>query len=285
MRGTLIVDEGDFRFSDEKAELVKILNNGNGRGFPVLRSESVSGREFSPRAYSVFGPKLIATRGYFQDRALESRCLTEETGGRKLRDDIPINLTGDYKREALELRNKLLMFRFRSFGKRQIDPALADRSIEPRLAQIFVPLLSVIEDAGARQALRQVARDYNRELVADRGMDIEAQVLEIIQELQESSYGAGLSIKEITSRFIEQHGEDFERKVTPHWIGQIVRRKLQLKTERRRDGYVIAASEKPKLARLFEKYGIEGDPVNSVNSVNSGGDMEASLSAQEPLII
>src|SRR5438445_2409938 len=167
MRGTLIVDEGDFRFSDEKAELVKILNNGNGRGFPVLRSESVSGREFSPRAYTVFGPKLIATRGYFQDRALESRCLTEETGGRKLRDDIPINLTGDYKREALELRNKLLMFRFRSFGKRQIDPALVDRSIEPRLAQIFVPLLSVIEDASARDAFGEVARGYHKGRVAD----------------------------------------------------------------------------------------------------------------------
>src|SRR5437879_3340228 len=274
MRGTLIVDEGDFRFSDEKAELVKILNNGNGRGFPVLRSESVSGREFSPRAYTVFGPKLIATRGYFQDRALESRCLTEETGGRKLRDDIPINLTGDYKREALELRNKLLMFRFRSFCNRQIDPALADRSIEPRLTQIFVPLLSVIEDAGAREALRQVAREYHKELVADRGMDMEAQVLEIIRELQESSYGAGLSIKEIASRFIEQHGEDFERKITPHWIGQIVRRKLQLKTERRREGYVIAASEGAKLTRLFEKYGIAGSPVNLVNSVNSAGDTE-----------
>ena len=36
MRGTLIVDEGDFRFSDEKAELVKILNNGNGRGLSRL---------------------------------------------------------------------------------------------------------------------------------------------------------------------------------------------------------------------------------------------------------
>src|SRR3989475_7288781 len=285
MRGTLIVDEGDFRFSDEKAELVKILNNGNGRGFPVLRSESVSGREFSPRAYTVFGPKLIATRGYFQDRALESRCLTEETGGRKLRDDIPINLTADYKREALELRTKLLMFRFRSFGKRQIDPALADRSIEPRLAQIFVPLLSVIEDAGAREALRQVARDYHKELVADRGMDIEAQVLEIIRELQDSSYGLGLSIKEIANRFIEQHGEDFERKVTPHWVGQIVRRKLQLKTERHREGYVIAASEKAKLTGLFEKYGIASDSVNLVNSVNSEGGMEASSSAQEPLII
>src|SRR2546426_692319 len=285
MRGTLIVDEGDFRFSDEKAELVKILNNGNGRGFPVLRSESVSGREFSPRAYTVFGPKLIATRGYVQDLALERRCLTEETGGRKLRYDIPINLTADYKREALELRNKLLMFRFRSFGKRQIDPALADRSIEPRLAQIFVPLLSVIEDAGAREALRQVAREYHKELVADRGMDMEAQVLEIIGELQNSTYGEGLSIKEIANRFIEQHGEDFERKVTPHWIGHIVRRKLQLKTERRREGYVIAVGEESKLARLFEKYGIASDPVNSVNSVNSGGDADAPSGAEQPLII
>ena len=32
-RGTLIFDEADFRFSDEKAELVKILNNGNAKGF------------------------------------------------------------------------------------------------------------------------------------------------------------------------------------------------------------------------------------------------------------
>jgi hypothetical protein len=285
IRGTLIVDEGDFRFSDEKAELVKILNNGNGRGFPVLRSESVSGREFSPRAYSVFGPKLIATRGYFQDRALESRCLTEEMGGRKLRDDVPINLTASYKEEARELRNKLVLFRFRNFGRRTVDPALVDRSIEPRLAQVFVPLLSVIEDAGAREELRKVAREYHRELVADRGMDIEAQVLEIIRELQETACGLGLSIKEIANRFIEEHGEEFERKITPHWVGQIVRRKLQLKTERLRHGYVIAASEETKLARLFEKYGIAGNPVNFVNSVNSEGDSDVPPAGPEPLII
>jgi hypothetical protein len=259
IRGTLIVDEGDFRFSDEKAELVKILNNGNGRGFPVLRSESVSGREFSPRAYSVFGPKLIATRGYFQDRALESRCLTEEMGGRKLRDDVPINLPANYKDEARELRNKLLTFRFRNFGKRTVDPALVDRSIEPRLAQVFVPLLSVIEDASAREELRKVAREYHRELVADRGMDIEAQVLEIIQELQNLGDNGGISIKEISNRFIEHHGEDFERKVTPHWVGHIVRRKLGLKTEKRHGSYVIASAEAPKLARLYEKYGVSAD--------------------------
>src|SRR5205085_1032150 len=37
-RGTLILDEGDFRYSDEKSEIVKILNNGNAKGFQVLCS-------------------------------------------------------------------------------------------------------------------------------------------------------------------------------------------------------------------------------------------------------
>src|SRR5206468_2327094 len=90
-RGTLIIDEGDFRLSDERAEIVKILNNGNAKGFPVLRSEVSGQREFNPRAYAVFGPKLVATRGFFEDRALESRFLTEEMGQHRLREDIPIN--------------------------------------------------------------------------------------------------------------------------------------------------------------------------------------------------
>jgi hypothetical protein len=72
----------------------------------------------------------------------------------------------------------------------------------------------------------------------------------------------GLSIKEIANRFIERHGEDFERRVTPHWVGHLVRRKLGLKTEKRHGSYVLAASEGLKLARLYEKYGVltgEGD--------------------------
>src|SRR3989441_102809 len=119
-RGTLIIDEGDFRLSDEKTEIIKILNNGNAKGFPVLRSEVTgNGKEFNPRAYAVFGPKLVATRGFFEDRALESRCLTEEMGQLRLRDDIPINLTPAHKEEALHIRNKLLLFRFRNVHKRQ----------------------------------------------------------------------------------------------------------------------------------------------------------------------
>src|ERR1041385_8692004 len=102
-RGTLIIDEGDFRLSDERAEIVKILNNGNSKGFPVLRSEASKNKEFNPRASTVFGPKLVATRGFFEDKALESRCLTEEMGQRRLREDIPISLLASYKDDALHL--------------------------------------------------------------------------------------------------------------------------------------------------------------------------------------
>jgi hypothetical protein len=103
---------------------------------------------------------------------------------------------------------------------------------------------------------------------------VEARVLEIIQELQEAPYSPGLAIKEIAERFIARHSEDFERKITPHWVGYIIRRKLGLKTERRREGYFIAASESAKLARLFEKYGIAPDLLGSVNSVNSVNSRE-----------
>jgi hypothetical protein len=65
-RGTLIIDESDFRFSDEKADIVKILNQGHGRGFPVLRSEADRNKEYSPRAYQVYGPKIIARGGYLR---------------------------------------------------------------------------------------------------------------------------------------------------------------------------------------------------------------------------
>src|SRR5207245_10022378 len=110
--GTLSVDEADFRFSDEKAEIVKILNNGNVRGLPVLRTMMNRQREFNPQAFHVFGPKIVATRGSYDDKGLESRFLTEEMGGRQLRADIPINLPNGFKDEAREIRNKLLLYRF-----------------------------------------------------------------------------------------------------------------------------------------------------------------------------
>jgi hypothetical protein len=257
-RGTLVLDEGDFRFSDEKAEIVKILNNGNAKGFPVLRSEVMRTGEVNPTAYAVFGPKIIATRGFFEDRALESRCITEELGQYPFRKDVPISVPGEMAMEALGLRNRLLAWRFRNHGKRRPVPGSTGHSLEPRLAQVFAPLLAVIDDPEVRKAVFDVADGMHRDLVADRGLDLEAHVLQVIHDLLAS--GASLGIAEIARLFSTRFADDYDRPVTPKWLGFVVRRKLRLRTEKRHGVFVIAAGERLKLDQLFEKYGLGGGP-------------------------
>ena len=266
-RGTLVIDESDFRESDEKAEIVKILNNGNARGFPVLRAEQNREKEFDPRAYTVFGPKLIATRRAFKDQALESRCLTEDMGQGKLRRDIPLNLPPSFEEEALTLRNKLLLFRFRNLGKPRPLSGELPETIEPRLRQIFAPLLSTIEDSETRREVVLLAEDYGRTIVADRGLELEAQVLEVLHRLSEG--GSDLSVKEIAAAFSEAYGEEYGGKVTPRWIGGIIRKRLHLKPRKSGGVFVVPVSEYPKLRHLFERYGLAED-IGDVGDVSEG---------------
>lgn len=267
-RGTLVMDESDLRFSNEKAELVKILNNGNVRGFPVLRSDANNKGEFNPHAYHVFGPKIVATRGDFEDRALESRFLTEDMGSGQLRDDIPINLPPEYKSEALTLRNKLLLFRFRNFKRHPASAHLVDRSLEPRLNQIFVPLLSIIEDPRAQEKLRAVARQCQRDLVSDRGLSSEAQILEVMQDLL-ALPGTRLSIKEIADRFTDLYAEEYKHKITPKWVGYIVGKRLRIKAQKSHGSFVVPESERPKIQLLFQKYGLVEAPKGATDTDSS----------------
>jgi hypothetical protein len=255
-RGTLVIDESDFKESDERNEIIKIFNQGNARGFPVLRSEQVGNRkEFDVRAYTVFGPKLIATRRDFKDRALESRCLTEEMGQVELRKDIPINLPATFEEEARGIRNKLLAFRLRTFHRELGSDGLTDQAIEPRLRQVFSPLLSVIEDPDVREEVAALAKQYQREIVADRGLDVEAAVLAAVYGLKKE--GKPLAVQDITAAFLEEYGEEFGGKASPRWVGSILRRRLGLRPVKSNGTYIIPPGELPKLERLFGRYGME----------------------------
>lgn len=275
-RGTLVVDEADFRFSDEKADIIKILNNGNVRGLPVLRTVMNNQREFNPRAFQVFGPKILAARGSFDDRALESRFITEEMGQRRLRRDIPINLPDAHKSEALTLRNKLLLYRFRSLARAGADPSAIDRRLEPRLNQILVPLLSVIDDKGLRDELRQVALGYQETLVADRASSAEADALEVLHELMATNPDS-VAVGRVSERIKERFGQDYERPVTPRWVGGLLRRRLRLSTRKVHGIFVVPSSERPKLEVLWERYGI-GEPARdtSPDAAGGGGDVGTS---------
>ena len=140
VNGTLIMDESDFYRSSEQSLIAKILNNGNAVGFPVLRCERKADQSFVTKAYSVFGPKVMASRGRFDDQALESRFLTESSGLRPLRDDIPLELDTTFDQEALNLRNKLLMFRLVHMRSGLPDAQIRKHDLSPRMGQIIYPL-------------------------------------------------------------------------------------------------------------------------------------------------
>ena len=271
-RGTLLLDEADYRFSDEKAEIVKILNCGNTKSFPVLRSESSQQKEYNPVAFQVFGPKILDTRGYFKDVALENRCLTEEMGQRKLRDDIPINLPENFWKEALGIRNKLLMFRFRNYQQKKINPEMIDPSIEPRLNQIICPLASITSDPQVLEELKSSVREYNKQLVSDRGMEEPGQILEVIHHLnmpqREDDHPDIVSIQNILRLYTDKYGEKNDRgkPISAKWIGSIVRKELKLKTIRTSEGYIIPGNEQEKLNNLYRKYGL-GTTKNEHNEL------------------
>jgi hypothetical protein len=258
-RGTLIFDEADFRFSDERSEIVKILNNGNVRGMPVLRTMMNHQKEFNPRAFQVFGPKIVATRGHYDDSGLESRFITEDTGARPLRSDVPINLPKTFKEEARELRNKLLLYRFHHRHQVQLDPTLADARLEPRLNQIMLPLLSVATEPNLRAEMRSMAVRMQASLAAERGSLIETQILEVLLELVNGSRRPTIPISLVTAALIERYGAEYDRPLTNKWIGSIVRRKLNLETYKSHGVYVIPSTQRQKIVLLSVRYGIDGE--------------------------
>ncbi len=264
--GTLIIDEADFRFSDEKSDLVKILNNGNVRGFPVLRSESKDGREFNPRAFQVFGPKIVGMRTQYDDPALESRFITETSGERTLRKDIPINLPPEQQEEADRLRNKLLMFRFKMFNQVSRTPATLDPALEPRINQIYSPLSAVIDDEEAREDLRRSARGNSARLKAERSASVDAHVLTVIRCLMQGAKKGTVSIKEISEMFMRMYGAEYEGQVTNRWLGHVIRRKLNLITQKSHGNFVIPMSERGKLETLFERYGVTQEDADAMAS-------------------
>lgn len=255
-QGTLIFDEADFRFSDEKAEIIKIFNNGNVRGFPVLRTAITLQREFDPRAFLVYGPKIVGMRREFEDQALESRFITEDMGQRTLRSDIPINLPEVQKVEATALRNKLLMYRFQTLEHVRINKELVDPSISPRLNQILVPLLSIIEDDVIRKEIRDAAQGLEKELRAEHSSAPEGELLVILSELMEDFSRTSIPLSEITRLFVERHGADYDRSITNRYIGYLLRKRLRLHTHKSHGVYVVPLSEKSKIEALCVRYGI-----------------------------
>ena len=253
-KGTLIFDEADFRFTDEKAEFVKILNNGNAKGFPVLRTQMTPKKEFNPQAFAIFGPKIVGMRRFYDDKALESRFLTIEMEPGRIAG-APINLPDRQRDESLALRNKLLRYRLRNRLVVALDPGLADPNLESRMNQILLPLLSVIPDEAYRSVIRKAATTLQAELFSERSASTEGQLIEVLRRLFAETDDETLSLSEIAAAFSVEHGADYERPITNRWIGSILRR-LGVLLYKSNGVVVLLPRQHERINALCVRYGV-----------------------------
>lgn len=287
-RGTLILDEADYGRSDEAADIIKILNTGYQRVQGTVLRSGDKNTGFEPEVFVVFGPKVIATRKRFQDWALESRCLTYEAGGPTTRSDIPIDLPRHFwRREAVDVRNALLRYRLERWQPEiELDYSTVDSSVEPRLNQVTVALLSLIDDEELRGELAAFVKEYNRQLIVERGMTLAAKVLEAVVGLYELAIARGqqeplLTVGEVTKgtnllidtenaqgRQASTKGEDETEKkgISSHKVGGMIRKTLHLGTERdSRAGraYVVIWDE-GRITALRKRFGLDPDWVEEI---------------------
>lgn len=254
--GTLIFDEADLPFSDAKADMVKVFNNGIMRGMPVLRTIVNRHKEFNPQAFKVYGPKIIAMRGAFDDRALESRFLTEETGTRPLRDDVPLYVPPSLKDEALHLRNRLLHFRLCNFFTIKTDTTALMEGVEPRLNQTALSLLSLVDDPDVRRAIQAALIEENANTLSERRETTEGAVLVSVVEAFAASGGAPVPVRDVAARFNAAHCAEYGGSVSNKWIGHVLRKGLRLVAHKSNGIYVIPISEKPKIDALAARLGM-----------------------------
>jgi len=260
-KGTLIVDESDFTDGDESHRMIKILNSGFQQGFPVLLSEATNSKKFEPTSYEVFGPKLIASQKEFKDKALESRCITEVMDRIIKPEHIPINLPLTFWDEARAIRNRLLTWRLKRYHNTKLMEDIPNLPVEPRLAQIMIPILSIINDSAIKDEFIDFMQKQNQRMIEERGETFEGKIARAICELwneQPTELIRTMRITDKANKLLDN--PDF--KLSARKVGHIIRKTFNLAALRDNHGYYLEPSSHnlEKLINIANKYGIEVIP-------------------------
>lgn len=285
--GTLVMDEADFTNSDTDAEIVKLLNVGFQRGGFIMRSEKEEGEgdDLWPVVKDVFGPKILATRKLFVDRAVESRCLTRYMPPIRPRSDIPEHLDEEFEQRALRLRNKLLMYRLKNHRVIQIDRKLSDVSVEPRLNQVAIGLKAIVDDPEMVEDINQFVRAYNAEMIEERNMGEESAILQAVADLYQH-YSAGNDAPvDLDMAIIADMAQKImvaanpEAKITAQKVQGSLRSRLGMKGRGKPDGHtrrIPLQVTRAELEQVMKRYGVTWNILDDEHPQNEATKIEGS---------
>jgi hypothetical protein len=237
VRGTMAIDEADFKDSAEWSDLTKIINTGYKDGSPVIRCNS---NNFDPEPFRVYGPKIISTRRRFEDEAIETRCLTLETKERKVPPHIPLQLPITFDSDACQLRNQLLQWRFDNYVHISAKEE-GLRHLSPRAGEIGASLAAVAPD---EESFRQLQAFLGRVDAGDREENPKSIVKQVLAEMQAVPSKTSTTVKDVAEAagaHCEGMGLNY---MSPKKVGGILR-SLGYQPRKTNKGYVIEIAPGP----------------------------------------
>lgn len=213
---TLLLDETEVYGRESMVEVLALLNAGYRRGQYAIRIERLEGEVPQIAMFDTFGPKVLAGTEELA-ATLQSRTILT-TMSKNVRH---VRLFID-EQKAQELRNKLLMYRFRNLGqKSEFDVSTLNGYFSnSRVIELFVSLLEVAPTQEVRDRLVQCMRMITQTRLDEEQASIEARVFDAVLRCEARVENGKLSTQAITEAFNESLPEKDQG--TSRFIGRKV---------------------------------------------------------------
>ncbi len=196
-RPTLLLDETEIYNRDAMVEVLALLNSGYRKGQYAIRIEKVEAGTPQIAMFDTFGFKVLAGTEELA-ATLQSRCIIT-TMSKAVRT---VNLFVD-EDKAKELRDKLLMYRFRNLGKTvDFDVSKLNGSFNnARVIELFVSLLQVAPSGEVRQRLIQCMRQITQSRLDEEQASVEARIFDAVLKCEDKVENGKVGTQAITEAF------------------------------------------------------------------------------------
>jgi DNA polymerase I-like protein with 3'-5' exonuclease and polymerase domains len=297
---TLIVDEFNLNASSEDTEaIIQVLNSGYQRLTRIIRCSSKDSN-FMPEGFDPFGAKILSGL-----KATDSQPFTSRTHPVKLeetkRNDIPLQLLPEMMSEARTIRNKLTLWRLRTFNQpladrlKKAELELKERGgISKRLIQISVPLYALLDSEEVKNVFVSQLQNRTKDVLDERSQSLDGKLVAVIHSriftededgnLKYVEYAPEMITGQdgkpderlLTAAITDEINSDLpeKRKHTPDFVGKVlsgIELKADKITRRKSPNFQKRAVKfnRELLSKLFVKYNLAILPDFSVISVIS----------------
>ena len=265
-KGTLVMDEADFKYSDESADIIKIINQGYEKGSFIMRCDQNDASKIS--FFEPYGPKILATRKTFQDKATESRCITHVMNVTE-KKEIPVNLNEEFYKEAKSIRDKLLMWRFKNYFEIDLTKQYDLGDIEPRVKQIVSSYIALFSNNKKQmEEFKNYIKEYQEDLIEERRTSFEGEIIGVIYSLLENEE------ENITSKMIVEKGGFLGRTGKPmnprslnSYLKTLGFKKSKVEKVHGKSKRIIPIDKK-HINKLFKRYGYEVTVLRSTTETS-----------------